>query len=231
MSSPPLPLLHSGAAVMFPFLCVLSGKLPYYQSVDWDFVPVHGLCLRQNCAVPITVPPPGTAGGYTLIERHWRCVQTISSVAKLPRVAARTPLTSGWTCGTSCCMTRLLAKLCVWRFMWAPLMQTRFSSTACPGSWIFSPSCRNVPAPGVMLFSVIAAFLLLVGPSVADNVVPAGSCVFASGLVRRPLFALALPPVSRVAGRCALPFRTARGAEAEARWGRVWSPIRFFCSF
>jgi hypothetical protein len=34
--------------------------------------------------------------------------------------------------------------------------------------------------------------------------------------MRRALSALAVPPVSRVAGRCALPFRPARGAEAEA---------------
>jgi hypothetical protein len=62
--------------------------------------------------------------------------------------------------------------------------------------------------------SVVAAFVLLVGASVADDAVPAGSCVFASGLVRRSLSALALPSVSRVAGRC-----PARGAEAEAPLG------------
>jgi hypothetical protein len=67
--------------------------------------------------------------------------------------------------------------------------------------------------------SVIAAFVLLVGASVADDIVPAGSRVFASGLVRRSLSALALPPVSLVAGRCPLPFRPARGAEAAAPLG------------
>jgi hypothetical protein len=67
--------------------------------------------------------------------------------------------------------------------------------------------------------SVIAAFVLLVGASVADDAVPAGSCMFASGLVPRSLSAPALPPVSRVAGRCPLPFRPARGAEAEAPLG------------
>jgi hypothetical protein len=60
---------------------------------------------------------------------------------------------------------------------------------------------------------------LLAGASVADDVVPAGSWVFASGLVRRSLSALALAPVSRVAGRFPLPFRPARGAEAEAPLG------------
>jgi hypothetical protein len=67
--------------------------------------------------------------------------------------------------------------------------------------------------------SVIATFVLLVGASVADDAVPAGSCVFASVLVRRSLSALALPPVSRVAGRYPLPFRPARGAKAEAPLG------------
>jgi hypothetical protein len=63
--------------------------------------------------------------------------------------------------------------------------------------------------------SVIAACVLLVGATVVGDAVPAGSCVFASWLVHRSLSALALPPVSRVAGRCPLPFRTSRGAEAE----------------
>jgi hypothetical protein len=67
--------------------------------------------------------------------------------------------------------------------------------------------------------SVIAVFVLLVGASVGDDAVPAGSCVFASGFVCRSLSALALLPVSRVAGRCTLPFRPAGGAEAEAPLG------------
>jgi hypothetical protein len=61
--------------VVFPFLCVLSGKLPYCHSVDWDSLPVHGLRPRQNCEVNITLQPRGTAGGYTLLDRRCRCVQ------------------------------------------------------------------------------------------------------------------------------------------------------------
>jgi hypothetical protein len=67
--------------------------------------------------------------------------------------------------------------------------------------------------------SVIAAFVLLVGASVVHDAVPAGSYTFAAGLVHRCLSALAPPPVSRVAGRCPLLFRPARGAKAEAPWG------------
>jgi hypothetical protein len=54
---------------------------------------------------------------------------------------------------------------------------------------------------------------------VADDAVPAGSRVLAAELVCCSLSALALPPVSRVAGRYPLPFRPARGAEAEAPVG------------
>jgi hypothetical protein len=57
------------------------------------------------------------------------------------------------------------------------------------------------------------------GILLAHNSVPAGSCVFATGLLRRSLSALALPPESRVAGRWPLPFRPARGAEAKAPLG------------
>jgi hypothetical protein len=76
--------------------------------------------------------------------------------------------------------------------------------------------------------SVIATFVLLVGASVADDVVPAGSCVFASGLVRRALSALALPPVSCVAGRCPPSFGPPGVLRPKPRWGRAWSPIWFF---
>jgi hypothetical protein len=81
-------------------------------------------------------------------------------------------------------------------------------------SFSFLPGCSRSRRGGVC--SLIAAFNALVGASMADDVVPAGSCVLASGLVRRSPSALVLPPVSRDAGRCPLPIRPARGAEAEA---------------
>jgi hypothetical protein len=61
---------------------------------------------------------------------------TISSVSKLPRVVARTPLTSGRTCGTSRRMRRPLASACVWRFMWTLLLRIRSACAACPGSFL-----------------------------------------------------------------------------------------------
>jgi hypothetical protein len=84
-----------------------------------------------------------------------------------------------------------------------------------PFSFLQGCSCSRRHA----VRSDVAAFVLFVGASVADDAVPAGSRVFASGLVSRFLSALALPPVSRFAGRCPLPFRPARGAEAEAPLG------------
>jgi hypothetical protein len=44
--------------------------------------------------------------------------------------------------------------------------------------------------------------ILLVGASVAEEAAPEAQHVFASGLVRRPLCPVTLPPKSRVAGRC-----------------------------
>jgi hypothetical protein len=67
---------------------------------------------------------------------------------------------------------------------------------------------------------VIAAFVYLVGASVAVDTVPASWRVAAFELMRRSLSALALPPASSVAGRCSLPCRPARGAEAQAPLGQ-----------
>jgi hypothetical protein len=60
-----------------------------------------------------------------------------------------------------------------------------------------------------------AANAVVDGPALDATTATAGG----ASLVRRSLSALALPPVSRVAGRCPLPFRPSRGAEAEAPLG------------
>jgi hypothetical protein len=75
MRSPLMPLLQFPAPLVYSFLCVLSGHLPFCHSVPWDSLPLHGLCPHSNCQVCITRPPPKTAGGYTFVERHCRCVQ------------------------------------------------------------------------------------------------------------------------------------------------------------
>jgi hypothetical protein len=141
---------------------------------------------------------------------------TIYSVAKLPRVVARTPLTSGRTCGTSCRMSRPLANACVWRFMWTPLMRTQFRT-------LRARSRRDA------VCSVIAAFVLLVGASVADDAVPAGLCVCVRFGARASLSVCsraatcvsccwALPP------SVPPPLGVLR---PKPRWGRAWSPIWF----
>jgi hypothetical protein len=66
----------------------------YPDSVDWDSIPLQGLCPRTNCEVPITMHPPGTAGGYTLPEHRWRCVQHYVLVARLLCLVAPTLLMS-----------------------------------------------------------------------------------------------------------------------------------------
>jgi hypothetical protein len=67
--------------------------------------------------------------------------------------------------------------------------------------------------------SVIAAFVLLVWASVADDMVPAGSRVIALGLMHCSLSALSLPNPSRVAGHGPVPFCSALGAAATAPLG------------
>jgi hypothetical protein len=108
-------------------------------------------------------------------------------------------------------------------------MRIPFARIVFPGSRMaFVQGCPRSRCDAVC--SVLAAFVLLVGASVADAAVSVGSCVFGSGLVRRFLSAFALPPASRVAGRCPLPSRPAWIAEAEGPLGVGRGP-RFGCSF
>jgi hypothetical protein len=95
--------------------------------------------------------PPGTAGVYTLIERRWRCAQHYLFSCKASPRDCPDPTDLWADLGTSCRLRHRLARTCTWRFMWTPLMKIRFARIACPGCWILSPSCRAVPAPGVML--------------------------------------------------------------------------------
>jgi hypothetical protein len=166
--------------MVFPFLYVLSVKLPYCHSVDWDSVPVHGLSPRPNCEVPITVPPPGTVGGYTLIERRWRCVQHyLFSCTASPR-GCPDP-TNLWADlwdllpHESPARERVCQALHV-DFFNADSVHAR-CMTCILDPFTFLQGCSRSHFDAVS--SVIAAFVLLVGASVADDAVPAGSCMFA----------------------------------------------------
>jgi hypothetical protein len=107
---------------------------------------------------------------------------TISSVAQLPRVIARTPLISGRTCGTSCRMSHPLAKS-----VRLALHVDSFDADSVRAHcmlWLLDPfsflqGCSRSRRDAVC--SVIASFVLLVGASVADDAVPAGLCVLLRG--------------------------------------------------
>jgi hypothetical protein len=220
MCSSLLQLLDSGAAAMFPFLCVLSGKLPCCHSVHWDSVSVHDLRPRPNWEVPITVPMPGPTESYTLIERCWRCVQhyLFSCKASPPGCLDPTELWANlWD-------RQLPEALAHKRVRLAPHVDSFDADSVRPHCipWLLDPFSFLQDCPysrRVAMCSVIATFVLLDGASVADDAVPAVSRVFASGLVHRSLSALALPSATCDAGRCPLPFRPTRGAEAEAPLG------------
>jgi hypothetical protein len=137
MCSPPLPLLHTGAAV--GYLSSVSSRANSLSATLWTgtlfpcMVCVRGQtvrcpssCLRlEQLVVTLCLNVVGVV-----------VFSTISSVSKLPRVVARTPLTSGRTCGTSRRMRRPLASACVWRFMWTLLLRIRSACAACPGSFL-----------------------------------------------------------------------------------------------
>jgi hypothetical protein len=174
---------------------------------------------RASASAP-PEPPPGTAGVYTLIERRWRCVQHYLFSCKASPRGCPDP-TDLWADlwdllpheSPACERVRLALHVDSFdadsvRAHCMPWFLDPFS---------FLQGCSRFQRDAVC--SVIGAFVLLVGASVADDSLAAGSCVFALGLVPRSLSALALPPASRVAGRCPLPFRPARGAEAEAPLG------------
>jgi hypothetical protein len=211
---PPLPLLNFGPAVVFPFLCVLSGKLSYCHSVDWDSVPVHGLCPRPNCEVPITMPPLGTAGGYTFIERRWRCFQHCLFSCKASPRGCPEP-TDLWADLWDLLPHESPSRERVCLALHVDSFDADSVFAHCL-SWLLDPfsflqGCSRTRRRVMLCAPLLPPLFFLIGASVADDGVPAGSRVFASELVRRSLSALALP---RVAGRCPLPFRPARGAEA-----------------
>jgi hypothetical protein len=181
LCSPPLPLLHSGAAVVFPFLCVLSGKVFFSHSVDWKSVFVQGLCPRPTCEVPVTVPLPETALGSTLPERQWCCVQHYLFSCKASPRGCPDPTD-------------------LWADLWDLLphesparehVHLALVDSFCADSdrahcmpWLlhcfsFLQGCSRSRRDAVC--SVLAAFVLLVGASVVDDPLPAGACVFAWG--------------------------------------------------
>jgi hypothetical protein len=150
-----LSLLQYPAAVVYPFLCVLSGKLLFCHSVPWDSLQLHRLCPRSCCQVCITRPPLSTAGGYTFLESRWRYVQHCS-VAKPLRQAVRILQICGWISRSCCPATLSLLRGCARRCTLTPLTLLLFAAFACRGSWILSAFCPLV----LPLFALLCALLL-----------------------------------------------------------------------
>jgi hypothetical protein len=182
-------------------------------------ISLHGLRPHSNGEVCIT-RPPDTAGGYTFVERRWRCVQPFlfSCKASLPEYRDPTDLWLDLLDLLSCdavAAARVRQALHVISF--DPVDVCR-----CCMLWLLDPFCflsacaRSVSAA---VCSILACYVLLVGASVADAAVPADECVFAAGLVHSCLRPLSLSPSSRVARGCPPSFRPFKGAEAEPLLG------------
>jgi hypothetical protein len=85
----------------------------------------HTLCLgtllRRMGSVLVSIvrfdhpPPSSTAGGYTFVERRWRCVQHFLFGAKPLRQAVRILLICGWISWILCPATLSLLWGCCFR--------------------------------------------------------------------------------------------------------------------
>jgi hypothetical protein len=138
---------------------------------DWDSVPVHGLCPRPNCELPITMPPPGTAGGYTLIARRWRCVQHYFFSCKASPRGCPDP-TDLWADLWDLLPHESPARE---RVLHVDSFDADSVRAHCM-PWLLDPfsflqGCSRSQRDAVC--SVIAAFVLLVGTCVADDAVSA----------------------------------------------------------
>jgi hypothetical protein len=172
------------ALLVFPFLCVLKGKLPYYNSVDWNPVPVHGLCPRPNCGAHHRALA-WQRWGHTLIERRWHCVQHYLFSCKASPRGCPDP-TDRWVDLWDLLPHELPARESVRLALHVGSFDANSFRALCM-PWLLDPfsflqgCCRS--RRNAVCFSIVA-FVLLVGASVGDDAVPAGSCVVAPGLVR-----------------------------------------------
>jgi hypothetical protein len=125
--------------------------------------PVHGFCLRPGCAIPISVPPLGTAGGCTWIEPRGGMTSIICLAAKLPRMLIRPLMISGLTCGDFCSMGHLLPGVNFFHadFVRGQCMPWRLHD------YSLLQGCLGTRRDAVC--SIIAALALLVGASVVQG--------------------------------------------------------------
>jgi hypothetical protein len=232
MRSPLMPLLQLPAPIVYPFLCVLSGHLPFCHSVRWDSLPLHGLCPRFNCQVCITRPPPETAGGTPVWNAAGAACSISFSAARLPRLRAQILLICGLICWIICHLMLSRPSTCARRCMLTLLTLRLFAAVACRGSWILSLSCQLVPALFLLLcvrFLPATSFwlglLLLMQPCLLVSVcLLLVWCTVACALSRcRPL------PV--LPGVAPFPSAPSRVPRPKPLWGEAWSPICCFFFF
>jgi hypothetical protein len=133
------------------------------------------------------------------------------SVARLPRLLARTPQISGSMPGTFCSQWQMCARTCIWCCTRTRLMQLHSVLTACPGlnsceelqdpesgaGWATSriplPSCQTDQMPCV-LRCVNNASILFIGASIVDAAVPVSTRMFSRALLFVPAFAASPQP-------------------------------------
>jgi hypothetical protein len=126
----PLPLYPLGPPA-FLSLCALG-------------LPLHALCPRFHCQVCITRPPPGTAGGYTFVERRWRCVKHFLFSCKASPLECPDPTDLWISCLVTLLRLRTCARLHVDSFY--PVAVRRFCMP-----WPLDPFCF-LSASGLNLF-------------------------------------------------------------------------------
>ena len=88
--------------------------------------------------------------------------------------------------------------------------------------WVLDPGAFLHDCPGperALVYSLIAAYIVLIGAFVGRDVVSPAHSTPAVQLADRSLRALSLPPWSRIVRRFQEFFRPSGGAEAEARSG------------
>jgi hypothetical protein len=89
----------------FPLFFVLSGKLAFRHSMNLDSFFVRGLFRRQSCQVCITMLPSQPAGENILVERCWRCVQSLLFSCEASPMVSRTLMIFGLTSWIFCFLT------------------------------------------------------------------------------------------------------------------------------
>ena len=92
-TGPPPHLLRNPSPIVYPFLAVLSAKLPSHTFLDLlcPEVSLHGACAREHCHQHLFV---GAENTLSTIEKRWLVVQhLLFSCAAVPGRRARIPMT------------------------------------------------------------------------------------------------------------------------------------------